>query len=173
MSFKTNLFRFLFISVLGVLLHFTYAWTNDNPVVGLFSAVNESTWEHLKLLFFPMLLLTLIEVFGSGQKLPDTFLCARVWGMLSGMAAIVVCFYTLSGVLGRNFDPLNIALYFFGVFFALRVENRRYQKPGCSTVAAAAILFLLTAAFFVFTFYPPAIGLFADPTLTAAPPDTP
>ena len=50
MSLKTNLFRFIFISVLGVLLHFTYEWSGDNAVVGLFSAVNESTWEHLKLL---------------------------------------------------------------------------------------------------------------------------
>lgn len=54
MSLKTNLFRFIFISVLGVLLHFTYEWSGDNAVVGLFSAVNESTWEHLKLLFFPV-----------------------------------------------------------------------------------------------------------------------
>ena len=55
MSLKTNLFRFIFISVLGVLLHFTYEWSGNNPIVGLFSATNESTWEHLKLLFFPML----------------------------------------------------------------------------------------------------------------------
>ena len=58
---KLNFFRFFFISILGVLLHFTYEWSNDNPAVGLFSAVNESTWEHLKLIFFPMLLLTTME----------------------------------------------------------------------------------------------------------------
>ena len=29
MSLKTNLFRFIFISVLGVLLHFTYEWSGD------------------------------------------------------------------------------------------------------------------------------------------------
>ena len=40
MSLKTNLFRFIFISVLGVLLHFTYEWSGDNAVVGLFSAVS-------------------------------------------------------------------------------------------------------------------------------------
>ena len=40
---KLNFFRFFFISILGVLLHFTYEWSNDNPAVGLFSAVNEST----------------------------------------------------------------------------------------------------------------------------------
>ncbi len=29
MSLKTNLFRFIFISVLGVLLHFTYEWSSE------------------------------------------------------------------------------------------------------------------------------------------------
>ena len=78
MSLKTNLFRFIFISVLGVLLHFTYEWSGDNAVVGLFSAVNESTWEHLKLLFFPFLLLTILEVLLRGNMLPEQFLPARV-----------------------------------------------------------------------------------------------
>lgn len=82
MSLKTNLFRFIFISVLGVLLHFTYEWSGDNAVVGLFSAVNESTWEHLKLLFFPFLLLTILEVLLRGNMLPEQFLPARVLGIL-------------------------------------------------------------------------------------------
>ena len=144
MSLKTNLFRFIFISVLGVLLHFTYEWSGDNAVVGLFSAVNESTWEHLKLLFFPFLLLTI----------------------LAGMGGIVVGFYTLQGVLGRNYDALNIALYFAGVLLSLFVENKRYRKSSLlSTKAAAAVLLLLTVAFFVFTYCPPDIGLFWDPTV--------
>lgn len=148
MSLKTNLFRFIFISVLGVLLHFTYEWSGDNAVVGLFSAVNESTWEHLKLLFFPFLLLTILEVLLRGNMLPEQFLPARVLGILAGMGGIVVGFYTLRGVLGRNYDALNIALYFAGVLLALFVENKRYRKSSLlSTKAAAAVLLLLTVAF--------------------------
>lgn len=143
MSLKTNLFRFIFISVLGVLLHFTYEWSGDNAVVGLFSAVNESTWEHLKLLFFPFLLLTILEVLLRGNMLPEQFLPARVLGILAGMGGIVVGFYTLQGVLGRNYDALNIALYFAGVLLSLFVENKRYHKSSLlSTKAAAAVLLL-------------------------------
>ena len=43
---------YIFAMILGSLLHFTYEWSNENSFVGSFSAINESTWEHLKLLFF-------------------------------------------------------------------------------------------------------------------------
>ena len=44
----------IFIMILGTLLHFTFKWSNNNVLVGTFSAINESTWEHLKLIFFPI-----------------------------------------------------------------------------------------------------------------------
>ena len=130
MTLKTFLSRFLFISVLGVLLHFTYEWSGDNPIVALFSAVNESTWEHLKLLFFPMLLLTIIELlFTEKRQLPSNYLFARTIGILSGMAFIVIAFYTLTGVFAKLPDAVNIALYFLGVFLALCIENKPRQQP--------------------------------------------
>lgn len=165
---KLNLFRFIFISILGVLLHFTYEWSGDNPAVGLFSAVNESTWEHLKLIFFPMLLLTMIEFLWDHIKdkpLPENYLPARTIGILSGMAFIVVGFYTLNGVLGRNYEFLNIALYFAGVVYALHTENRLESRQMCiNDYVSMTILALLSVAFFAFTKYPPALGIFADPT---------
>ena len=101
-----------------------------------------------------------------GNMLPEQFLPARVLGSLAGMGGIVVGFYTLRGVLGRNYDALNIALYFAGVLLSLFVENKRYRKSSLlSTKAAAAVLLLLTVAFFVFTYCPPDIGLFWDPTV--------
>ena len=112
MSFKTNFLRFIFISILGVLLHFTYEWSGNNPIVGLFSATNESTWEHLKLLFFPMLILTMLEIFFNSSKLPSNFLSARVIGIISGMIFIVAAFYTILGVIGTNYDFINIAIIF-------------------------------------------------------------
>lgn len=168
MTLKTFLSRFLFISVLGVLLHFTYEWSGDNPIVALFSAVNESTWEHLKLLFFPMLLLTIIELlFTEKRQLPSNYLFARTIGILSGMAFIVIAFYTLTGVFAKLPDAVNITLYFLGVFLALCIENKINRGNSQNHSAFAAIVLLaFTIAFFVFTKYPPSIGLFANPVLT-------
>ena len=57
------IFSIIFTLVLGTILHFTYTWSNNNPFIGSFSAVNESTWEHLKLVFFPMLITVFIGYF--------------------------------------------------------------------------------------------------------------
>lgn len=52
----------IFVMLTGTLSHFLYDWSGQNPVVGLFTPVNESIWEHMKLLFFPMLLYSLIMI---------------------------------------------------------------------------------------------------------------
>ncbi len=163
MTCKTNILRFIGISVPGVLLHFTYEWSNRNPAVALFSAVNESTWEHLKLLFFPMLLLMISEVLFMKSKLPDNYLQARTLGILSGMAFIIITFYTLWGVLGKTLEFISIAIYFLGVSCALVCENKLYTRPAIINRSISVfILLLLTLAFFVFTFHVPNIGLFYD-----------
>ena len=46
---KWQISGFIFTGVFGVLLHFLYGWTGENVLVALFSAVNESVWEHMKL----------------------------------------------------------------------------------------------------------------------------
>ena len=48
---------FIFTGVAGVLLHFLFEWTGKSIFVAPFAAVNESIWEHMKLLFVPMFLL--------------------------------------------------------------------------------------------------------------------
>ena len=58
---KLEIIGFIFTSVLGTLMHFFYEWSNDNSIVGLFCPVNESPFEHLKLLFFPFLIWTFVE----------------------------------------------------------------------------------------------------------------
>lgn len=155
-----NVIRFLIISILGVLLHFTYEWSGNNPAVGIFSAVNESTWEHLKLLFFPMFLITIWEyIKNAGQ--PDGFIQARTISIISGMLFIIVTFYTIRGVFGKPAEFVNIIIYFLSVVFALWIEHRVLAASArISPYTSIAILLFMAGAFVVFTFKAPAIGIF-------------
>ena len=64
---------FVFVSLLGSVLHFVYSWTNESVLVAPFSAINESTWEHMKIMFFPSLVFAIVETRYLGKKF-DNFL---------------------------------------------------------------------------------------------------
>ena len=49
---KFTLGGILWTLVIGTLSHFFYQWSGENFLIGLLSPVNETVWEHLKLLFF-------------------------------------------------------------------------------------------------------------------------
>ncbi|MDO4611568.1 MAG: DUF6512 family protein [Candidatus Saccharibacteria bacterium] len=82
----------VFIIVVGCLNHFVYDWTRHNKFVGYFAAVNESTWEHLKLVVFPTLAWMLVEYhFYSGNP---NFFFARFMSLFAMISIIPIIFYT-------------------------------------------------------------------------------
>lgn len=161
--FKKHIIPYIFVTGLGVLAHFTYEWSGKNSIVGLFSPVNESTWEHLKLIFFPMLLLTVWNILSSHRGDYD-FLPARTTGILAAMGFTIVTFYTYIGVIGHNIDFINIIIYFLAVAFGFWVENRMYEKTGfLNPRTSLAVLFIVTLLFALFSYMTPHIGIFRVP----------
>ena len=160
--FKFEIFSTIFILVLGTLLHFTYEWSNNNWFVGTFSAVNESVWEHLKLLFFPMLITTIIGSLYFKDEYP-TYLCSKAKGIILSLLFIVVFFYTYTGILGYNVALLDIGSFIAAVILGecYSYKNIVYQYS-CNNLISGIILVLLTISFVLFTFFPPNIGLFEE-----------
>lgn len=154
-----------FVILFGTLLHFVYKCTNQNKIVGLFSPVNESVWEHLKMLFVPMLLYSAVEDFVVGNRLPN-FIAGKVIGAVYGMITILIIFYTYTGITGRHFLWADILAYLFGVLAAFVYSWQIISQPdaGSATQCVALIVaMVLIVSFAVFTYYPPHIPLFLDP----------
>lgn len=153
----------VFVCILGTLLHFTYELSGENGLVGAFSAVNESVWEHLKLLFFPMLLSTIIGYFYIGKN-TSNFLCAKTLGILTSMLFIVVFFYTYTGIIGKSIVFVDIASFFVAVIlgeylsYKLMISNFK-----CNNTVAIIILVIILICFIVFTYSPPNLEIFKDP----------
>ena len=108
---------FIFTAILGTLAHFFYEWCGENPLVGLFSPVNESTWEHMKLLFFPVVLWSLFIPDGLAEQKPG-LRPALLLGGITGTLLIPVLFYTYSGILGRTVTGIDISIFFISVTIA-------------------------------------------------------
>ena len=152
--------RYLFVVLLGVFLHFAYELSGENPIVGLFALVSESVWEHLKLIFFPMLVLTLWDLTTTHKNNP-CFLPSRTLGILAGFLFTIIVFYTITGILGFNVAWVNILIYLLAVVFAFWVEKKLCTKcPPISIATSVAILVVLVILFFIFTIAPPDLGIF-------------
>ena len=155
---------FAVTSLGGTLLHFLYEWTNESLWSAPFSGVNESTWEHMKLLYFPMFIYALIQSrFFRDRK---DFWCIKLAGMGIGLSLIPVLFYTLNGAFGKTPDWINIAIFFVSAAAAYFAETKLYQKKRLRCVSPAlafGLLCLIGVLFVIFTFIPPQIPLFQDP----------
>lgn len=153
----------LFVMITGTLSHFVYGWTGQNPLAGLFFPVNESTWEHMKLVFFPVLLYSLF----MGSRLKEEYPCvcqALPAGILAGTYSVPVFFYTYTGILGMHIMVLDIAVFVLSVLTAFAVIWK--LSAACRTPSAGwlcALVIVTAAAFILFSFNPPDIGLFAEP----------
>ena len=157
---------FLFTLVFGTLSHFLYQWSGSREWVGVFTAANESTWEHLKLLYFPMMLCTLCEYAAVGKQVPN-FVFAKAVGLFCGLLAIVTVYYTYSGIIGRNFLAADILTFFIGVVTAHGLSFNMLLHGFCMAPTCAhsgkVIMTVMAAAFLTFTKCPPKIALFRDP----------
>ncbi|PKM74187.1 MAG: hypothetical protein CVU91_03845 [Firmicutes bacterium HGW-Firmicutes-16] len=163
---NTQIVGFIITIVIGTALHFTYKWSGENAIVGAFSAVNESVWEHLKLLSVPMLLLGVAEYFIYGRK-KDNFVPVRLLSILLGMALIITVFYTYSGIIGEHIPIVDIILFFVAAFVSYRysykmLQTNKYTSRFSRTLAILGVI-LLIACIIIFTFVSPHLGLFRDP----------
>ena len=159
-----ELFGFAIASLGGTLLHFVYDWFGNAAWIAPFSGVNESTWEHMKLLFWPMLLYAVVQSFFF-RDYPD-FWCVKLRGTLIGLCLIPLVFYTYNGVIGKSPDWINITIFFVSLAVACFYETRaltngtavcRHPRLALGALCAIALLFV------IFTFLAPEIGLFKDP----------
>ena len=148
----------------GTILHFLYGWLGEAVWAAPFSGVNESTWEHMKLLFWPMLLFAVVQCFFFKDR--GDFWCVKLRGILLGMVLIPVIFYTYNGAVGRSPDWINIAIFFVAAAAVYLYEARLFERRtvACGSPKwAVAALGALAVLFVVFTFIAPEIGLFRDP----------
>lgn len=154
----------LFVIITGTLAHFVYDWSGQNDIVGFFTPVSESTWEHMKLCFFPMLLYSLY----MWRSLRDTHPCicsALPAGVLAGTFTIPVLFYTYTGIIGKSFLPVDIGIFVVSVIVAFYIIYK--LTISCKVRRYTGLLWLTTVIlglrYILFTYLPPNIGLFREP----------
>lgn len=172
MSIKTKaerslFFSFLIIVVLGTLFHFIFDFSGGNTIVGAFAPVNESIWEHLKLILFPSLIAGVLEYFTFGKYL-DGYFAAKAYGTLIGMIFLLTGYYTYVGIVGADSFIFNIALFIaaaavtsIATYLLIFIPKKSLNEH--DSIIGILILTFLVIIFIYFTFNPPMLELFRDP----------
>lgn len=164
-------YHFIGIFVILVIagpLHFAYEWSGENFFVSLVAPVNESIWEHLKMVYWPTLIWWLMgyALFRKGKKLSGIrWFQAMSVSIILGILLIVLWYYLWSGAMGIEATWVNFSSMVSVVIGQLlAVHVYRVAKPRW-IYAVPGVLIVLSLAFFFgyFTYYPPSLPLFVSP----------
>ncbi len=160
---KHHIIGFFFVLILGTVFHFVYDWSGQMTIVSYFASVNESPWEHLKLIFWPALFYGVYEYFSYG-KLRNDFFAVKMTAIVSALLFTLIFFYTYSGILGFNLLALDIADFILadGICFALSYYMLSSSDAGSfsDSLKGMAVLLVIAMCFVLWTNNPPDLGVF-------------
>ncbi len=164
-NIKITLFLgFCFVAVLGTLWHFIYDWTGQYMIIGFIAPINESIFEHMKLIFFPGLLFLPIATYFLKVNYP----CIRnalSYGILLGTVFIPVFYYTYSGILGRNYMWLDIASFYIAAALVFITTYILLKNKAVINPVGYYLLYLFLAIFLCFTYRNNGVGIFEKPII--------
>lgn len=159
---KYRFLIYLLTALIGSGLHFLYDLL-PSSITAVFAPVNESVWEHLKLIYWPMLL---AGVFLAGKSEDKR----KTWsGVLGAILAVPVwqwgIYYILKDGFGVEALWIDLVLYYgtllAGFAFVRRIENR--QLPKWALPALVACVAVLGVLIVYFTTFPPGLPIFVSP----------
>lgn len=154
-----TLVAFAIATVAGACLHFVHALA-PNVITALFSPVNESIWEHMKILYWPLLVSMLVLTRGGekGSKGPWAL------GILISVFGMLAVGYVYHIVMGGNSLAVDIILYVVMMALAFVLANGALDRPGVRAKSDLLVLLVvaLGCAMVLFTFLPPDMALFTD-----------
>jgi hypothetical protein len=154
------------LGLFGSVLHFLFDWTRHNRLVAIFSAVNESYWEHIKIAIWPVFLLQLVLFSLGGYQIPS-FIPAATIALYSIPVSMVGLVFVYKWFTKHNILWLDISIFFVCVAIAqsIFVLIIGQLSPTTGTVVMSGLFLLgLVVAFLLFTFRPPKEpDLFLDP----------
>lgn len=154
----------ILISIIGTLAHFLYDISNHNKIVGLFSAVNESTWEHIKIALTPTLLWGIIDGFIYGGNVNYFF--AKFLSLFIIIILMPTLYYGHKAIIKKEIFILDIISFYIVIissqyifYILLNVNDIPYIIGYLSCIGT----FLLFGGYMIHTLMPAKSFLFKDP----------
>jgi len=153
---------FLFILIAGSLLHFAFELSNFWIPIAFLTPVNESIWEHLKMVFWPGLIFFVFEYFHLKSQVKN-FWVAKAICLFIMPLFIAVGWYGMVALIGENIFVIDIFLFVTAIIVGQNLSYKVISTNRFSVqnnVYSIIAIFMLGLAFIYFTYFPPRIFLF-------------
>lgn len=151
------------IFIIGSLLHFVYKWSGENRAVALIAPVNESVWEHLKLLVIPVLISWVLLYYKYSNINLNVWITALMAALLGGIIIIPMLFYFYTQAFGIESVIIDIIIFFIACVAAqaigIYVYKNGIELPVCISSGVIAVIIV---SFIVFTISPPDLPIFTE-----------
>ena len=160
-----EMFGILFTVLVGSLLHFTFELSGEWTPMAIISGVNESTWEHFKIGFWPAFIWGFIEFFVFGRKVKNFFFAKGI-SFLVIPAVISVLFYSYTFIFKIESLAIDIVIFIIAVAVAQIVSYRLMllkERKLCLNIIGGIIIIINIVLFSLLSFYPPECFIFQDP----------
>ena len=144
----------IFNLLLGSLQHFFYEWSGTNAIIGIFSPIDESVFEHLKLLYFPMTIWIIIGYFLYGKKNRNYFFSA-ICGLITGMITIPLLYYFYTSFTKTNYLAIDLTIYFISVCLSYLLFGYLYKDYDFRilSVKGGILIWELFFAMFIISYF--------------------
>lgn len=153
---------FIFLTMLGSLLHFAFDITNSK-FVGLFTPVNESTWEHFKLVLVPATFFVFILILlkrdilnGSLLSLCFSFISSCIFIYLS------ILIHDYMGFEHTVIFSILLYIISMAICFSLIYIFSNSTSFAGTNMLGVILLFMIYLLFIVITIFPLKLDIFRD-----------
>lgn len=150
--------------ILAIILHFIYGII-PNSIISVIAPVNESIWEHMKLIVTSSIIFSIFEYFIYIKKdIPfNNFILS--YGISSILAILVylIIYIPLNDIFGHKAYiaiSLLFLIFIFLQFISYYIMN--YKKINYSNDIGILLIIIIYFIFGYLTYHPPKINLFYD-----------
>ncbi len=153
--------------IVGALFHFIYELSNENFLVGLISPINESIWEHTKMIVLPMTLYWCIYYKLNKSELnKNTWFFALLISLITSILLVPILYYFYTESFGFESVVIDISILFISLLIGHLLGIHVYENKNSSMnyLISIFLIILIIGVYIIFTINPPNIPLFIPHT---------
>ncbi len=152
--------------IIGSAMHFLYNILWKFSAVGLIAPINESIWEHSKMILWPLILWWSLYYRFRAKKYEidiSKWFTGALVALVTSLLAMPMLYYFYTGAFGKHLLWVDVAILLIALLFGqlLGLHTYRYGK-GINVKFLLAAVSIIIVLFILFTFFPPHIPLFQD-----------